>query len=120
MTLQILGFAIKKIFFSSKFHYFHNCLDTKFTISFYSGALSARLYIDALNIRRLVGDNLAILVQCVVTLVAGFSIAFASDWKLTLIVICVIPVIGSQNYIQVKFLKGFSEDAKVKILTLLQ
>ncbi|TKW16213.1 hypothetical protein SEVIR_5G285300v4 [Setaria viridis] len=78
-----------------------------------SGALGARLYIDALNIRRLVGDNLAILVQCIVTVIAGFSIAFASDWKLTLIVICVIPVVGSQNYIQVKFLKGFSEDAKV-------
>ncbi|KAG2599993.1 ABC transporter B family member 4-like isoform X2 [Panicum virgatum] len=78
-----------------------------------SGALGARLYIDALNIRRLVGDNLAILVQCIVTLIAGFSIAFASDWKLTLIIICVIPVVGSQNYIQVKFLKGFSEDAKV-------
>ncbi|CAL4947980.1 unnamed protein product [Urochloa decumbens] len=78
-----------------------------------SGALGARLYIDALNIRRLVGDNLAILVQCIVTLVAGFSIAFASDWKLTLIVIGVIPVMGSQNYIQVKFLQGFSEDAKV-------
>ncbi|ONM38964.1 ABC transporter B family member 9 [Zea mays] len=78
-----------------------------------SGALGARLYIDALNIRRLVGDNLAILVQCIVTIAAGFSIAFASDWKLTLIVICVIPVMGSQNYIQVKFLKGFSEDAKV-------
>jgi ATP-binding cassette subfamily B (MDR/TAP) protein 1 len=84
-----------------------------------SGALGARLYIDALNIRRLVGDNLAILVQCIVTLLAGFSIAFASDWKLTLIVICVIPVVGSQNYIQVKFLKGFSEDSKVKIYTFL-
>jgi len=60
-----------------------------------SGALGARLYIDSLNIRRLVGDNLAILVQCIVTLIAGFSIAFASDWKLTLIVICVIPVVGS-------------------------
>ncbi|KAK3161653.1 hypothetical protein QOZ80_1BG0079790 [Eleusine coracana subsp. coracana] len=56
-----------------------------------SGALGARLYIDALNIRRLVGDNLAIIVQCIVTLIAGFSIAFASDWKLTLIIICVIP-----------------------------
>jgi len=67
-----------------------------------------------LNIRRLVGDNLAIIVQCIVTLIAGFSIAFVSDWKLTLIIICVIPLIGSQNYFEVKFLKGFSEDAKVK------
>ncbi|KAM3350729.1 hypothetical protein ACQJBY_023045 [Aegilops geniculata] len=77
-----------------------------------SGALGARLFIDALNIRRLVGDNLAILVQCTITLISGFAIAFASDWKLTLIVICVIPFLGLQNYIQVKFLKGFSEDAK--------
>uniref|UniRef100_A0A0E0JMT7 MDR-like ABC transporter n=1 Tax=Oryza punctata TaxID=4537 RepID=A0A0E0JMT7_ORYPU len=74
-----------------------------------SGSLGAKLYIDALNIRRLVGDNLAILVQCTVTLIAGFTIAFASDWKLTLIIMCPIPL----NYAQVKFLKGFSEDAKV-------
>ncbi|CAM0882242.1 unnamed protein product [Alopecurus aequalis] len=78
-----------------------------------SGALGARLFIDALNIRRLVGDNLAILVQCTITLIAGFAIAFASDWKLTLIILCVIPFLGLQNYIQVRFLKGFSEDAKV-------
>uniref|UniRef100_A0ACD5VIJ8 Uncharacterized protein n=1 Tax=Avena sativa TaxID=4498 RepID=A0ACD5VIJ8_AVESA len=78
-----------------------------------SGALGARLFIDALNIRGLVGDNLAILVQCTVTLVAGFAIAFASDWKLTLSIICVIPFLGLQNYIQLRFLKGFGEDAKV-------
>ncbi|KAM0899553.1 hypothetical protein ACQ4PT_021229 [Festuca glaucescens] len=78
-----------------------------------SGALGARLSVDALNIRSLVGDNLAILVQCTVTLVSGFAIAFVSDWKLTLIIIGVIPFLGLQNYIQVKFLKGFSEDAKV-------
>ena len=111
MNLQIPGLLLKHFFLQTSLFYF-----LKFTISFfYSGALGARLYIDALNIRRLVGDNLAILVQCIVTLIAGFSIAFASDWKLTLIIICVIPVVGSQNYIQVKFLKGFSEDAKVKI-----
>jgi ATP-binding cassette subfamily B (MDR/TAP) protein 1 len=81
---------------------------------FYSGALGARLSVDALNIRSLVGDNLAILVQCTVTLVSGFAIAFVSDWKLTLIIIGVIPFLGLQNYIQVKFLKGFGEHAKVK------
>uniref|UniRef100_A0A0D9YDK1 MDR-like ABC transporter n=3 Tax=Oryza glumipatula TaxID=40148 RepID=A0A0D9YDK1_9ORYZ len=78
-----------------------------------SGSLGAKLYIDALNIRRLVGDNLAILVQCIVTLIAGFTIAFASDWKLTLTIMCPIPLVGLQNYVQLKFLKGFSEDAKV-------
>uniref|UniRef100_A0ACD5VTZ8 Uncharacterized protein n=1 Tax=Avena sativa TaxID=4498 RepID=A0ACD5VTZ8_AVESA len=87
---------------------------SSFPSDFYSGALGARLSVDALNIRSLVGDNLAILVQCTITLVSGFAIAFVSDWKLTLIIICVIPFLGLQNYIQVKFLKGFSENAKVK------
>jgi ATP-binding cassette subfamily B (MDR/TAP) protein 1 len=41
-----------------------------------------------------VGDNLAILVQCTVTLVSGFAIAFVSDGKLTLIIIGVIPFSG--------------------------
>jgi ATP-binding cassette subfamily B (MDR/TAP) protein 1 len=36
-----------------------------------------------------------------------------ADWKLTLIILCVIPLVGLQGYAQTKFLKGFSEDAKV-------
>ncbi|CAM0908393.1 unnamed protein product [Alopecurus aequalis] len=48
-----------------------------------SGALGARLSIDALNVRRLVGDNLALTIQSI------------------------------QGYAQVKFLKGFSQDAKM-------
>ncbi|CAL4961915.1 unnamed protein product [Urochloa decumbens] len=34
------------------------------------------------------------------------------DWRLALIITCVIPLVGVQGYAQVKFLKGFSEDAK--------
>ncbi|GJN17981.1 hypothetical protein PR202_gb05092 [Eleusine coracana subsp. coracana] len=78
-----------------------------------SGALGAKLSVDALNVRRLVGDNLALLVQIIATLITGFVIAMIADWKLSLIIICVIPLVGLQGYAQVKFLKGFSEDAKV-------
>ncbi|XP_062206599.1 ABC transporter B family member 4-like isoform X2 [Phragmites australis] len=77
-----------------------------------SGALGTRLSIDALNVRRLVGDNLALIVQSVASLTTGFVIAFAADWRLALIITCVIPLVGAQGYAQVKFLKGFSEDAK--------
>jgi ATP-binding cassette subfamily B (MDR/TAP) protein 1 len=79
----------------------------------YSGALGARLSIDALNVRRLVGDNLALIVQIISTLVTGVVIAMRADWKLCLIILCVIPLVGLQSYVQVKFLKGFSQDAKV-------
>jgi ATP-binding cassette, subfamily B (MDR/TAP), member 1 len=71
------------------------------------------LSVDALNVRRLVGDNLALTVQVIATLITGFVIAMVADWKLSLIIICVIPLVGIQGYAQVKFLKGFSEDAKV-------
>ncbi|RCV26912.1 hypothetical protein SETIT_5G283700v2 [Setaria italica] len=78
-----------------------------------SGTLSARLSVDALNVRRLVGDSLALAVEVTSTLITGFVIAMIADWKLCLIIICVIPLVGLQGYAQIKFLKGFSEDAKV-------
>ncbi|KAF0926539.1 hypothetical protein E2562_026027 [Oryza meyeriana var. granulata] len=78
-----------------------------------SGALGGKLCVDALNVRRLVGDNLALIVQCTATLVCGIVIAMIADWKLSLIILVVIPLIGLQGYAQVKFLQGFSQDAKI-------
>ncbi|KAJ1284937.1 hypothetical protein BS78_03G243600 [Paspalum vaginatum] len=78
-----------------------------------SGALGAKLSVDALNVRRLVGDNLALAVQVTSTLIAGFVIAFVADWKLTLIILCAMPLSGAQGYAQIKFLEGFSQDAKL-------
>ncbi|CAL4974568.1 unnamed protein product [Urochloa decumbens] len=77
-----------------------------------SGAIGTRLSVDALNVRRLAGDNLALIVQFIASLTTAFVIAFAADWRLALIITCVIPLVGVQGYAQVKFLKGFSEDAK--------
>ncbi|RCV26909.1 hypothetical protein SETIT_5G283500v2 [Setaria italica] len=78
-----------------------------------SGALGAKLSVDALNVRRLVGDNLALLAQVTSSLITGLVIAFVADWKLTLIILCAMPLSGAQGYAQVKFLKGFSQDAKM-------
>ncbi|KAM0921314.1 hypothetical protein ACQ4PT_006954 [Festuca glaucescens] len=78
-----------------------------------SGALGTRLSVDALNVRRLVGDNLAVMVQSAAALITGFVIAFTADWRLALVITCVIPLVGIQGYAQVKYLKGFSEESKV-------
>jgi ATP-binding cassette subfamily B (MDR/TAP) protein 1 len=64
-------------------------------------------------VRRLVGDNLALIVQCTATLLCGIIIAMSADWKLSLVILIVIPLMGLQGYAQVKFLQGFSQDAKV-------
>ncbi|KAJ3685941.1 hypothetical protein LUZ61_015105 [Rhynchospora tenuis] len=77
-----------------------------------SGSICSRLSTDAVNVKRLVGDNLALNVQTLATVISGFLVAITANWKLTLIVLVIIPLVVLQGYFQVKFLKGFSGDAK--------
>ncbi|KAG8663637.1 hypothetical protein MANES_01G234500v8 [Manihot esculenta] len=78
-----------------------------------SGAIGARLSADAATVRALVGDALAQLVQNIATAVAAMVIAFTASWQLALIILALIPLIGVNGVVQVKFMKGFSADAKV-------
>ncbi|XP_062181144.1 ABC transporter B family member 21-like isoform X3 [Phragmites australis] len=77
-----------------------------------SGTIGARLSVDASNIRRLVGDSLALLVRSTVTVLAGFIIAMVANWRLALVATVVLPLGGLQGFLQIKFLEGFSADAK--------
>lgn len=78
-----------------------------------SGAIGARLSADAASVRNLVGDALGLLVQNTATAVAGLVIAFEANWIMALIVLVLLPLIGVNGYVQTRFLKGFSADAKV-------
>ncbi|PON51595.1 ABC transporter [Parasponia andersonii] len=78
-----------------------------------SGAIGARLSADAATIRALVGDALGQLVQNIASAVAGLLIAFLASWQLAFIILVLLPLIGVNGYIQVKFMKGFSADAKM-------
>ncbi|XP_031490563.1 ABC transporter B family member 11-like [Nymphaea colorata] len=77
-----------------------------------SGAIGARLSADAATLRSLVGDALSLVVQNISTIIAGLLIAFIANWELALIILGLIPMIGLQSFFQVKFLDGFSADAK--------
>ncbi|CAN1292876.1 ABC transporter B family member 11 [Linum perenne] len=77
-----------------------------------SGAIGARLSADAAIVRNIVGDALAQMVQNVATVVAALVIAFTASWQLALIMLALIPLIGMNKLIQVRFMKGFSADAK--------
>ena len=83
-----------------------------------SGSIGARLSADAASIRTLVGDALGQLVQNIASVVAALAIAFVASWQLALIILALIPLIGANGYVQVKFMKGFSADAKVNMVTL--
>ncbi|XP_019418665.1 PREDICTED: ABC transporter B family member 11-like [Lupinus angustifolius] len=78
-----------------------------------SGAIGARLSTDAALVRALVGDALGLLVENIATALTGLIIAFTASWQLAFIVVVFIPFIGLNGYIQIKFMKGFSADAKI-------
>lgn len=80
-----------------------------------SGAIGARLSADAASVRALVGDALAQLVQNTATAIAGLVIAFVASWQLAFIILVLIPLIGLNGYVQIKFMQGFSKDAKVNM-----
>ncbi|KAK3008816.1 hypothetical protein RJ639_013662 [Escallonia herrerae] len=77
-----------------------------------SGAISSRLSVDALSVRGLLGDTLALLVQNSATAIAGLVIAFKTSWQLAFIILLMLPLIGLNGYLQMKFMSGFSADSK--------
>ncbi|KAL2510438.1 ABC transporter B family member 4 [Abeliophyllum distichum] len=77
-----------------------------------SGVIGSRLSADAATVRALVGDALAQIVQDTASAIVGLGIAFEASWQLALIIIGMIPLIGLNGYVQIKFMKGFSADAK--------
>jgi ATP-binding cassette subfamily B (MDR/TAP) protein 1 len=78
-----------------------------------SGSIGARLSADAATVRALVGDALGQMLHVIASAVAGLVIAFVASWQLAFIVLALIPLIGINGYVQIKFMKGFGEDAKV-------
>lgn len=78
-----------------------------------SGAIGARLSGDASSVRSLVGDYMGLIAQNISTIITGIVIAMIANWKMAMVILIVIPLMGVQGYLQIKFLKGFSENAKV-------
>jgi ATP-binding cassette subfamily B (MDR/TAP) protein 1 len=78
-----------------------------------SGSVGARLSADAATVRALVGDALGQMVHVIASAAAGLVIAFLASWQLAFIILALIPLIGVNGYVQVKFMKGFSADAKL-------
>ncbi|KAH9619686.1 hypothetical protein KSS87_015755 [Heliosperma pusillum] len=79
-----------------------------------SGAIGARLSSDAASVYGLVGDSLGLLAETIASVLACLLIAFLANWILAFIFLAIITLLGLNNYFQVKFMPGFSEDAKKK------
>jgi ABC-type bacteriocin/lantibiotic exporter with double-glycine peptidase domain len=71
-----------------------------------SGNLTSRLSVDAPSVRGAVADVMGVVVQNVVTLVAGYLIAFLNGWKMTLVITAILPLMAFSSYMQIKFFTG--------------
>ncbi|XP_012084217.2 ABC transporter B family member 21 isoform X1 [Jatropha curcas] len=77
-----------------------------------SGAIGARLSVDAAAIRGLVGDKFALLIQNAATGIAGLIIAFHANWQVALVILALLPLMGVSGYVQLKSMTGFNANAK--------
>lgn len=77
-----------------------------------SGSIGARLSTDAAAVKGMIADTLSIVMQNIGNIICGLTIAFIANWQLSLLVLALVPLLGSQGYFQMKMMQGFSNDAK--------
>ena len=72
-----------------------------------SGVLSTKLSTDAMAVKGQFGDTMGLITQNLVTLVAGLIIAGVYDWRMMLLVIATLPLLGIVVIIQTRLILGY-------------
>lgn len=75
-----------------------------------SSRVAARLALDANNIRSAFGERISLITQNIALLLISWIVAFVLDWRLTLVLTAVFPVMVGANVLQKLFTQGFSGD----------
>lgn len=75
-----------------------------------SARISARLALDANNVRSAIGDRISVIMQNSALMLVACTAGFVLQWRLALVLIAVFPVVVAATVLQKMFLKGFSGD----------
>ncbi|XP_074550756.1 bile salt export pump [Halichoeres trimaculatus] len=81
------------------------------------GALTTRLATDASMVQGATGSQIGMIVNSLTNIGASFIIAFYFSWKLTLVILCFLPLIGLSGVFQAKMLTGFANEDKKSMET---
>ena len=76
------------------------------------GALTGRLAADAGAVKGLTGDLLGVGINVVASLICGLSIAFARCWRVTLVVLTIIPGVALAGYFEMQSTAGIDSGAR--------
>ncbi|KAG0314917.1 Multidrug resistance protein 1 [Dissophora globulifera] len=77
-----------------------------------TGALSSRLATDAYQMHDLVSQIMKLVLQTIVTVTLSLGFAFSSNWRLTLVILALIPLLAASQYFAMGMLQGFSTKTK--------
>ncbi|KAF8939988.1 P-loop containing nucleoside triphosphate hydrolase protein [Dissophora ornata] len=77
-----------------------------------TGALSSRLATDAYQMHELVSQILKLSFQTISTVSLGLALAFSKSWRLTLVILALIPLLAASQYFAIGTLAGFSAKTK--------
>lgn len=76
------------------------------------GALTTRLATDASMVQGATGSQIGMIVNSLTSIIVSFAIAFYFSWKLTLVIMCFLPLLGLSGVFQAKMLTGFANEDK--------
>mmetsp|Transcript_9834 Transcript_9834/g.18479 ORF Transcript_9834/g.18479 Transcript_9834/m.18479 type:complete len:497 (+) Transcript_9834:2533-4023(+) len=86
------------------------------------GALSAQLSTDAALVKATLGDRFGLIVQNGATVLIGLGLALSFGWKLTLVLLVLLPIIAFAGMVEMFAMKGFAkqdEDAMAEASSIL-
>jgi ATP-binding cassette subfamily B (MDR/TAP) protein 1 len=69
-----------------------------------SARISARLALDANNVRSAIGDRISVIVQNTALMLVACTAGFVLQWRLALVLIAVFPVVVAATVLQVCFI----------------
>lgn len=77
-----------------------------------TGALTARLAVDARNVSEMITKTWGDVTSLVAIVICSFILAFSNSWALTLIVLCMSPFIFGATAYEFKVHRGFEDNTK--------
>lgn len=75
-----------------------------------SAKIAARLALDANNVRSAIGDRISVIVQNTSLMLVACTAGFVLQWRLSLVLVAVFPVVVAATVLQKMFMTGFSGD----------